>query len=308
MSLLSMLTATLQTAPAEQPATQPPPTQSVTEQVMGAGDAIARFDLQNFIDTYVMPWGINIVLAIVIYVIGKIVAKVLVGLFGKIMAKSKYDDMLIDFLKSIVNAILMLFVIVASLDQLGVDTTSLVAILGAAGLAIGLSLQGSLQNFAAGVMLLVFRPFKAGDFIDAAGVSGSVKTIGIFSTIMNTGDNKEIIVPNGKIYSDNITNYSAKDTRRVDMEFGIGYGDDLLKAKKVLESMLDADPRVLKDPAYKVAVGALADSSVNFIVRPWVKSSDYWGLKFDFTEAVKLRFDAEGISIPYPQMDVHLDK
>ena len=308
MSLLSMLAATLQAAPAEQPATQSPPSQLVTDQVLGAGDAIASFDLQNFIDSYVMPWGINIVLALVIYVVGKIVVKVLVSLFGKIMSKSKYDDMLIDFLKSIVNAILMLFVIVASLDQLGVDTTSLVAILGAAALAIGLSLQGSLQNFAAGVMLLVFRPFKAGDFVDAAGVSGSVKTIGIFSTIMNTGDNKEIIVPNGKIYSDNITNYSAKDTRRVDMEFGIGYGDDLLKAKKVLESMLDDDPRVLKDPAYKVAVGALADSSVNFIVRPWVKSSDYWGLKFDFTEAVKLRFDEEGISIPFPQMDVHLDK
>lgn len=308
MSLLSMLAATLQAAPAEQPATQSPPSQLVTDQVLGAGDAITIFDLQNFIDSYVMPWGINIVLALVIYVVGKIVVKVLVSLFGKIMSKSKYDDMLIDFLKSIVNAILMLFVIVASLDQLGVDTTSLVAILGAAALAIGLSLQGSLQNFAAGVMLLVFRPFKAGDFVDAAGVSGSVKTIGIFSTIMNTGDNKEIIVPNGKIYSDNITNYSAKDTRRVDMEFGIGYGDDLLKAKKVLESMLDDDPRVLKDPAYKVAVGALADSSVNFIVRPWVKSSDYWGLKFDFTEAVKLRFDEEGISIPFPQMDVHLDK
>ena len=276
--------------------------------ILGTENAIATFDLQNFIDTYVMPWGINIVLALIIYVIGKMVVKLLVSVFGKIMAKSKYDDMLIDFLKSIVNAILMLFVIVASLDQLGVDTTSLVAILGAAGLAIGLSLQGSLQNFAAGVMLLVFRPFKAGDFVDTAGVSGSVKTIGIFSTTMTTGDNKQIIVPNGKIYSDNITNYSAKETRRVDMEFGIGYGDDLLKAKKVLEAMLDSDPRVLKEPEYRVAVGALADSSVNFVVRPWVKSADYWGFKFDFTEAVKLRFDEENISIPYPQMDVHLDK
>ena len=284
------------------------PSETPVQQVLNMGEQIENFDVQHFIDVYVMPWGINIILAIVIYIIGKMVVKTLVGIFGKIMAKSKYDDMLVDFLKSIVNAFLMLFVIVASLDQLGVDTTSLVAILGAAGLAIGLSLQGSLQNFAAGVMLLVFRPFKAGDFVEAGGVSGSVINIGIFSTIMSTPDNKEIIVPNGNIYGDNITNYSAKSTRRVDMVFGIGYGDDLLKAKRVLTSMLDADERVLKEPAYTVAVGELGDSSVNLVVRPWVKSSDYWGLKFDFTEAVKLRFDQEGISIPFPQMDVHLDK
>ena len=304
MSMLDLFSAFTQNSPE----TPPPSTESAADQVLNAGDAIANFDVQNFIDVYVMPWGINIVLALVIYIIGKMIVKTLVGIFGKIMAKSKYDDMLVDFLKSIVNAILMLFVIVASLDQLGVDTTSLVAILGAAGLAIGLSLQGSLQNFAAGVMLLVFRPFKAGDFVEAGGVSGSVINVGIFSTIMNTPDNKEIIVPNGNIYGGNITNYSAKPTRRVDMVFGIGYGDDLLKAKQVLESMLDADERVLKDPAYTVAVGELGDSSVNLVVRPWVKSSDYWGVKFDFTEAVKLRFDQEGISIPFPQMDVHLDK
>ena len=281
---------------------------SFSEQVKGAGDALANIDVQALFDTYVVPCGINIVLALVIYLVGKIVVSILISVFSKVMAKSKYDDMLVDFIKSIVRAILMLFVIIASLNQLGVDTTSLVAILGAAGLAIGLSLQGSLQNFAAGVMLLVFRPFKAGDYVDAGGVSGSVMNVGIFSTIMNTPDNKEIIVPNGNIYSDNITNYSAKPTRRVDMEFGIGYGDDLRKAKQVLEAMLESDERVLKEPKYTVAVGALGDSSVNLVVRPWVKSSDYWGLKFDFTEAVKLRFDAEGISIPFPQMDVHLDK
>jgi len=225
-----------------------------------------------------------------------------------LLNKAQLDSILVDFISAIISSLLTLFVIIAAVGKLGVDTTSLVAILGAAGLAIGLSLQGSLQNFAAGVMLLVFRPFKAGDFVEAGGVSGSVINIGIFSTIMSTPDNKEIIVPNGNIYGDNITNYSAKSTRRVDMVFGIGYGDDLLKAKRVLTSMLDADERVLKEPAYTVAVGELGDSSVNLVVRPWVKSSDYWGLKFDFTEAVKLRFDQEGISIPFPQMDVHLDK
>lgn len=264
--------------------------------------------MSQMMDTYIIPWGINIVMALVIYIIGKIIVGVLVNVFGKVMARSKYDDMLIDFVKAIINAILMLFVIVASLDQLGVDTTSLVAILGAAGLAIGLSLQGSLQNFAAGVMLLVFRPFKAGDFVEAGGAMGVVKSISIFTTVMTTGDNKEIIIPNGAIYGGNITNYSAKETRRVDMVVGIGYDADLKKAKEILKEMVAADDRILKDPAPTVAVAELADSSVNFVVRPWVASADYWAVKFDFNEAVKLRFDAEGISIPFPQMDVHLHK
>lgn len=265
-------------------------------------------EIENLVNTYVIPWGINIVMAILIYIVGKIVVGILMSLFGKLMSKSKYDDMLVDFLKSILNAILMLFVIVAALDRLGVDTTSLVAILGAAGLAIGLSLQGSLQNFAAGVMLLVFKPFKSGDFVEAGGTMGSVKSIGIFTTELTTPDNKQIIVPNGAIYSGNITNFSAKDTRRVDMVFGIGYDDDLLKAKQLLETMIKEDERILAEPAAQVAVSELGDSSVNFVVRPWVKSGDYWGVMFDFTEAVKLRFDQEGISIPFPQMDVHVHK
>ncbi len=264
--------------------------------------------MSQMMDTYIIPWGINIVMAIVIYIMGKIIVGILINVLGKVMARSKYDDMLISFVKAIVNAILMLFVIVASLDQLGVDTTSLVAILAAAGLAIGLSLQGSLQNFAAGVMLLVFRPFKAGDFIDAGGATGVVKSISIFTTIMTTPDNKEVIVPNGAIYGGNITNFSAKDTRRVDMVVGIGYDSDLKKAKEILNEMVAADDRILKDPAPTVAVAELADSSVNFVVRPWVASADFWAVKFDFTEAVKLRFDAEGISIPFPQMDVHVHK
>ncbi|MBF7072006.1 mechanosensitive ion channel [Glaciecola sp. MH2013] len=265
-------------------------------------------DLTKYLDDFIIPFAINLVMALVIYVVGKFVVKILVSTFKKVMAKSKYDEMLVSFLGNILNALLMIFVIIAALGQLGVDTTSFAAIIAAAGLAIGLSLQGSLQNFAAGVMLLVFRPFKKGDFIDAGGVAGSVVSIGVFSTIMSTPDNKEIIVPNGNIYGGNITNFSAKDTRRVDMKFGIGYGDDLLKAKKVLEEMVGADDRILAEPAPTVAVAELGDSSVNFVVRPWVNSGDYWGVMFDFTEAVKLRFDQEGISIPFPQMDVHVQK
>jgi small conductance mechanosensitive channel len=249
--------------------------------------------MSQVMDTYIIPWGIDIVMAIAIYIIGKFTVGILVNVFGKVMARSKYDEMLIDFIKAIVNSILMLFVIVASLDKLGVNTSSMVAIFGAAGLAIGLSLQGSLQNFAAGVMLLVFRPFKSGDFIDAGGEMGTVMSISIFTTIMTTPDNKQIIVPNGKVYGGNITNF---------------YDSDLKKAKEILNEMVAADERILKDPAPTVAVSELAESSVNFVVRPWVKSADFWAVKFDYTEAVKLRFDSEGIGIPFPQMDVHVHK
>ncbi len=264
--------------------------------------------MSHMVNTYVIPWAINIVMALAIYIIGKFIVSILVNVFGKVMARSKYDDMLVDFCKSIIHALLMLFVIVAALDELGVNTTSMVAILGAAGLAIGLSLQGSLQNFASGVMLLVFRPFTAGNFVDAGGEMGTVKSIGIFTTTMTTPDNKEIIVPNGKIYGGNITNFSAKETRRIDMVVGISYDSDLKKAKAILTEMVEADERILKDPAPKVAVSELADSSVNFVVRPWVAAADYWPVKFEFNEAVKLRFDDEGIVIPYPQMDVHVHK
>lgn len=259
----------------------------------------------SFFDIYVLPWIINIAFAAAIFIVGRMIAKMLVRLLGKILRKGKMDEMLVNFISSIANILLLLVIIVAALDQLGVDTTSLIALVGAAGLAVGLALQGSLQNFAAGVMLLVFRPFKEGDFIEAAGVAGVVEHISIFNTVMRTGDNKEIIIPNGNIYSGVITNYSARDTRRVDMVFGIGYDDDLKKAKALLEEIVNSDERVLKDPAPVIAVSELADSSVNFVVRPWAKSGDYWGVMFDTTEAVKLRFDEAGISIPYPQMDIH---
>ncbi|WP_417227920.1 mechanosensitive ion channel family protein [Amphritea sp.] len=259
----------------------------------------------SFIDIYVIPWAINIAMAAAIFIIGRMVSKFLVNLLGKVLRKGKMEDILVNFISAIANILLLLVVVVASLDQLGVDTTSMIALVGAAGLAVGLALQGSLQNFAAGVMLIVFRPFKEGDFIEAAGVAGVVEHISIFNTIMRTGDNKEVIVPNGNIYSGVITNYSARDTRRVDMVFGIGYGDDLKKAKALLEEIVTSDERVLQDPAPVIAVSELADSSVNFVVRPWVKSADFWAVKFDTTENVKLRFDQEGISIPFPQMDVH---
>jgi len=256
----------------------------------------------------IMAWLINIAFAIAIVLIGRIVVKWLVKLVRKLMVRADLDPILINFIGSIVNAVLLLFVFIAALDQLGVDTTSLIALLGAAGLAIGLALQGSLQNFAAGVMLIVFRPFKLGDFIEAGGVTGVVEQISIFSTIMKTGDNREMIVPNGQIYSGAITNFSAKDTRRIDMVFGIGYDDDMLKAKTIMADILAGHELILDEPAPAVAVAELADSSVNFNVRPWVKSGDYWGVRSELIEQIKLAFDKEGISIPYPQMDIHSDK
>lgn len=251
---------------------------------------------------------LSLILALVIFVLGRWFAGLVASLFHKVLTRAKVDEILVDFLTGIIKALLVIFVIVAALTQLGIDTTSLVALIGAAGIAIGLALKDSLQNFASGVMLIMFRPFKSGDFIDAAGVMGIVEKITVFSTTMRTGDNKEVIVPNGAIYGGTITNFSARDTRRVDMVFGIGYDSDLLKAKRILQEMVAADERVLPEPEAVIAVGELADSSVNILVRPWVKSSDYWGFYWDMLERVKLRFDEEGISIPYPQMDVHVNQ
>lgn len=261
-----------------------------------------------FINTYVIPWSISILTALLIFFIGRIVIGIVSSLVGKVLRRSKLDLILVEFTQSLVKALLFIFVLVAALDQLGVNTTSMIAVLGAAGLAIGLALQGSLQNFAAGFMLLMFRPFKSGDFIEAAGTMGMVEKIGIFLTTMRTPDNKEVIVPNGSITSNNIINYSARQTRRVDMVFGIGYGDDLKKARDIIAAVLKADERVLAEPETVIAVNELGASSVNFVVRPWVKTEDYWPVKFDVTEKVKLAFDESGISIPFPQMDVHFIK
>jgi small conductance mechanosensitive channel len=254
----------------------------------------------------IMPLLTNIAIAAAILFGGIWLAKRIKKYIAAIMEKREVDALLASFTSNIAYVALVAFVVIAALGQLGIQTTSFVAIIGAAGLAIGLSLQGSLSNFASGVMIIAFRPFKVGDFIEAGGVSGVVEGIQIFSTQMRTGDNKAIIVPNSNITGSNITNYSAKDTRRVDLVFGIGYEDDIKKAKEILMELATSDERVLKDPEPVVAVSELADSSVNFVVRPWVKTADYWGVYFDLTEAVKLRFDKEGISIPYPQQDVYM--
>ena len=267
-----------------------------------------EFNISAMADAYIVPYAANIGLALAIFLVGKWLAGTLTNVVIALLKKSRMDDILISFVTSIVKALLMLFVTIAALNQLGVDTTSLIALLGAAGLAVGLALQNSLQNFAAGVMLIVFRPFKAGDFVELAGVSGVVENIGIFSSVLRTGDNRELIVPNGVIYGGIITNYSKRGTRRVDMVFGVDYGDDLKQAKELLRAIILADERVLSEPEPVVAVSELADFSVNFIVRPWVKNADYWPVLWDTTEKVKLEFDAQGLSIPYPQMDVHMPK
>lgn len=261
-----------------------------------------------FYSKYIAPWSVKIMVALLIFLIGQLVAKVVARVLGKVLSHTKLDNILVGFIQSLVNALLMVFVIVAALDQLGVNTNSVIAVLGAAGLAIGLALQGSLQNFAAGFMLLIFRPFKAGDFVEAAGTAGSIEKIGIFSTTMHTGDNKEVIIPNGSIYSGNIINYSKRSTRRIDMIFSIGYSDDIRLARDVIARIISEEPRVLPQPEPLIAVGELGASSVNFFVRPWVKTDEYWAVKFDLTEKIKLAFDDNGITIPFPQMDIHWTK
>lgn len=254
----------------------------------------------------VAAWGLKVVAAVFIFFIGKWLAGVLERMLRAAMTRAKQDEMLVNFIGSIAYYAMFAFVIVAVISQLGVETTSVLAVFGAAGLAVGLAMQNSLSNFAAGVMLIVFKPFKAGDYVEVAGTAGTVEVVMIVSTRLKTPDNKRIYVPNGPIYSGNIINYSANDTRRVDLVFGCSYEDDISRAKSVLQELLAGDDRVLTDPAATVTVSALADSSVNFNVRPWVKTEDYWDLYWDLTEKVKLRFDEEGISIPYPQRDVHL--
>ena len=263
--------------------------------------------LETFANENLMPYAWNIIAALVIFIVGKWIVGKIAGWLGRVMDK-KLDTEVAKFLSNIIHVLLFVFVIIASLDQLGVETTSLVAILGAAGLAVGLALKDSLGNFAAGVMLIMFKPFRVGHYVEAGGTSGTVKEIRIFASTMNSPDNKVITVPNGSIMSGNITNYSELPTRRVDMVFGVSYDADLSVVKKVLEEVLAADERVLKDPAPTIVVGELADSSVSFLCRPWVKSADYWPVLWDTTETVKRRFDEAGIGIPFPQMDVHLDK
>ncbi|HSC69273.1 MAG TPA: mechanosensitive ion channel domain-containing protein [Cellvibrio sp.] len=269
---------------------------------------IDKAEALAFYTKFIAPWSIKILLALLIFVIGQLVAKIIARVLGKVLSHTKLDNILVGFIQSLVNALLLVFVIVAALDQLGVNTNSVIAVLGAAGLAIGLALQGSLQNFAAGFMLLIFRPFKAGDYVEAAGTAGSIEKIGIFSTTMHTGDNKEVIIPNGSIYSGNIINYSKRPTRRIDMVFSIGYQDDIRAARDVIAAIINDEARILPEPAPLIAVGELAANSVNFFVRPWVKTEEYWDVKFALTEKIKLAFDANDISIPFPPIHTHSHK
>jgi small conductance mechanosensitive channel len=257
---------------------------------------------------FVSLYGFRLIGAVLIFYIGKKVARFLTNFSKKAMQKADVDETIIKFGGNVIYGGMMLFIILAALSELGINTNSFIAILGAAGLAVGLAFQGTLSNVGAGVLLVFFRPFDVGDFIKAAGESGVVEEINLFSTLLKTGDNKQIIIPNSSIIGGNITNFSKKETRRVDFTFGIGYDDDLKLAKATLEEIINGDKRVLKEPAPFVAVSELADSSVNFVVRAWVKSGDFWGVYFDTLEKVKLTFDERNISIPYPQMDIHQDK
>ena len=254
----------------------------------------------------ILHWGLKVIAALAILVIGNWLAKKIAAIFVKMMDRNNVDVTLTKFLKNIIYYALLIAVVIAAAGQLGINTTSFLTVVGAAGLAIGLALKDSLANFSAGVMLILFRPFKVGDWVNVAGETGAVEEITIFNTVMNTADNQRKIIPNGIITNGTITNITANDTRRIDMVFGIGYDDNIKAAEQVFTDIIKAEPRVLSDPAPTVAVAELADSSVNFVVRPWVKTSDYWAVKFLLTEQIKLALDEAGISIPFPQQDVHM--
>ena len=256
----------------------------------------------------ILHYGIQAAIALVIFLIGSRVAKFCSNLTEKGFAKKKVDKAVGSFVASIVFTLVFAVTILMALSQIGIETTSFIAILGAAGLAVGLALQGSLSNFASGVLIILLRPFKSGDFVEAGNKMGTVKKIEIFSTELRTPDNKVIIVPNSQIMSGAITNFSRESTRRIDLVIGVSYDADLRQAKEVLKSVLDAETRILKDPAYTVAVSELGDSSVNFVVRPWVNAADYWPTYWSLMENIKIALDDANIAIPFPQMDVHLHK
>jgi small conductance mechanosensitive channel len=251
-------------------------------------------------------YGIKAIVSLLILFFGRLIAKLVTKIVGRIMDRGKIDPTIVKFVGNLVYIGLLAFVIIAALGQLGIQTASFIAVVGAAGLAIGLALQGSLANFAAGFLMIIFRPFTVGDFIEGAGTAGTVEEITIFTTVLKTPDNKTVIIPNAKISEDNIINWSTKGTRRVDLVMGIGYEDDIDKAKQIMADVVAKEDRVLKNPAPQIAMVELADSSVNFVVRPWVKTTDYWDVHFALTENMKKAFDANGISIPFPQRDVHI--
>jgi len=262
----------------------------------------------SMITDWLLTYIPKVVAAGVIFVVGRILAAWIARVTMRLMERHRVEETLMKFLRNIIYYALLVVVVISALNQLGVNTTSFMAVLGAAGLAVGLALKDSLSNFSSGVMLILFRPFKLGDFVEAGGVTGTVKEISIFNTELATPDNQKVIVPNSSIMGNVITNVTAHDTRRVDIVMGIGYGDDIGKARDIMADVLRAESRVLADPEPQIAVAELADSSVNFVVRPWTKTEDYWAVKFALLEEIKRRFDEAGISIPYPQQDVHLFK
>lgn len=272
-----------------------------TESLMGQANGLAEKATE-----WVATYGMRVIGALLILLIGLWAAKLVRRVIARMMERSKLEPMLVSFVSSLAYCGMVVFVVIAALEKLDVKTTSFVAILGAAGLAVGLALQGSLANFASGVLIVIFKPFKVTDFIEAAGVKGIVQDMHIFTTTLNTPDNKKVIIPNAKLTADNITNYSAYDKRRVDLTAGISYGDDIDKARASIEAVLAENTKILRDPAPKIAVVEMADSSVNFVVRPWTRSETYWDVYFEVTEGIKKRFDADGISIPFPQRDVHV--
>ena len=260
----------------------------------------------ELLQTRGVEFGINFATALAIFYIGKFFVGLLVRTTGNVMQSQGVDKTLETFICNLIRTALMVVIVIAAIGAIGIQTTSFIAIFGAAGLAIGLALQGSLSNFASGVLIVLFKPYRVGDYIEAAGIAGSVEQVQILTTVLKTGDNKQIIVPNSQIMNSIITNYSANDTRRIDLVIGVSYSDDLDKVRATLEALIADESRILQDPATLIAVSELADSSVNFIVRPWVRSGDHWSVKLDLTEAIKKRFDKEGISFPFPQQDVHL--
>jgi small conductance mechanosensitive channel len=272
----------------------------MTEKILG----ISSEELYKII----VSKSVTLLIAIAIIVVGFWVAKFISKGIRKAMQKGDLDAGLVSFISSLVSAILKVLVVITAMTQLGIEMTSFVAILGAAGLAIGMAFSGTLSNFAGGVMILVFKPFKVGDFVQAQGETGTVKEIQIFNTFLSTNDNKTVIIPNGPLANGNIVNFTKAETRRVDFSFGIAYGDDYEKAKSVLTKFIEEDKRILNDPAPFIGLGALADSSVNITVRAWTKVEDYWGVFFDMNERVYKEFPQQGLNIPFPQVDVHMKK
>ena len=271
--------------------------------------------LQDILSTWLDPqvvgplvidWGLRLLGAVLIFVIGRWISKALVAWLGRALNTTEVDATLMRFMSSLVYIVLIALVVLTALSTLGINTTNFLAIFGAAGLAIGLALKDSLSNFAAGVMLVFFRPFKSGDFIEAAGISGSVVSIKIFNTVLKTGDNRIITVPNSLIYADTITNFSAEEKRRIDLVIGIGYNDDIARAKALIQGVLSQDDRILDQPAPAMLLVELGESSVDIAVRPWVASADYWQVRSDLLEHIKRALENAGLSIPYPQRDLHI--